>query len=166
MITRRCIIVLLLSHSVGSDSLRPQELQHSMFPCPSPTPGVCWNSCPLSWWCHPTISSSVLPFSSCPHSFLTSGSLPMHWLLASGGQSIGASASASVLPMNIQDWFPLELTGLIPLLSRGVSRIYNMCITWSEKEEKGNIGFKIRKSLASWGDQGGRGCVRWCWKEG
>ena len=87
-------------------------------PCPSPTPGVHSNSCPLSQWCHPTIQSSVIPFSSCPQSFPASGSFPMSQLFASGGQRIGVSASASVLPMNIQDWFPLGLFGLISLSSR------------------------------------------------
>ena len=98
------------SCSVVSDSLRPHELQHARPPCPSPTPGVCSNSCPLSRWCHPTISSSVLPFSSCLQSFPASGSFLMSQFFASGGQSIGFSASASVLPMNIQYWFPLGLT--------------------------------------------------------
>ena len=101
------------SHSVMSDSLQPQGLQHARLPCPSPTPRACSNSCPLSWWCHPTISSSVILFSSCLPSFPASGSFPNSQFFESGGQSIGASASASVLPMNIQDWFPLGLTGLI-----------------------------------------------------
>ena len=95
------------------DSLVLHELQHARLPCPSLSPGVCSNSCPLSQWCHPTISSSVAPFSSCSQSFTASGSFPMSRLSASGGQSIGSLASTSVLPMNIQDWFPLGLTGLI-----------------------------------------------------
>ena len=99
--------VALLSHSVVSDSLWLHELQHTRLSCPLPPPGVYSNSCTLSQWCHPTISSSVVPFSSCFQSFPASGSLPMIWLFVSGGQSIGTSASASVLPMNIQDWFPL-----------------------------------------------------------
>ena len=99
------------SRSVVSDSLRPHELQHTRPPCPSPTPGVCANSHPLSWWCHSTISSSVIPFSSCFQSFPASESFPMSQFFESGGQSIGASASASVLPMTIQDWFPLGRTG-------------------------------------------------------
>ena len=94
------------SRSVVSDSLRPHESQHTKPPCPSPTPGVHPDSCPLSQWCHPTISSSVVPFSSCPQSFPASGSLQMSQLFTSGGQSIGVSASTSVLPMNIQYWFP------------------------------------------------------------
>ena len=94
------------SRSVVSDSLWPHGLQHTRLLCPSPTPGAYLNSCPLSWWCHPAISSFVVPFSSCLQSFPASESSPMSQLFASGGQSIGASASASVLPMNIQDWFP------------------------------------------------------------
>ena len=112
-----------VSYSVVSGSLWPHRLKHIMPPCPSPTPGACSNSCPLSQWCHLTISSSVVPFSSCPKSFPVSGSFQMSQFFASGGQSIGASASASVLQMNIQDWFPLGLTGLISLQSKGLSRV-------------------------------------------
>ena len=108
-----------------SDSLWSHGLQHARLLCPSLSPGVCSNSCPLSWWCHPTISSSVAPFSSCPWSFPPSGSFPMSHLFISGGQSTGASTSASVLPMNIQSWFPLGLTGLISLLSKGLSTIFS-----------------------------------------
>ena len=96
------------SWSVMSDSLQPHELQHARSPCPSPTRRVHSNSCPLSQWCHPTISSSVVPFSSCPQSLPASGSFPVSQLFASGGQSIGVSALVSVLPMNTQDWSPLE----------------------------------------------------------
>ena len=113
------------SRSVMSNSLWPHGLQHSRLPCPLPASGTCSNSCPLCWWCHPTTSSSLVPFSSCPQSFPASGSSPMSQLFASGGQSIGVSASASVLPMNIQDWFPLELTGLISLLSKGLSQVFS-----------------------------------------
>ena len=95
------------SHSVMSDFLWPHGLQHARLPCPSPTPRACSNSCPLSRWCHPTISSSVVPFSSCLQSFPGSGSFPMRQFFASGGQTIGVSPSTSFLPMNIQDWFPL-----------------------------------------------------------
>ena len=95
------------NRSVVSDSLWPHEPQHARPPCPSPTPGVYPNPCPLSWWCHPTISSSVIPFSSCPQSLPASGSFPMSQLFTSGGQSIGVSASTSVLPMNTQDWSAL-----------------------------------------------------------
>jgi len=107
-----------------SDSLRPHGLQHSRPPCPSPTSGVDSNSCPLSWWCHPTILSSVVPF-SCPQSFPASGSFPMSQLFVSGGQSIGVSASTSVLPMNTQDWFPLGCTGWISLQSKRLSRVFS-----------------------------------------
>ena len=106
------------SHSVVSYSLQPHELQLTRPPCPSWTPGVYPNSCPLSWWCHPTISSSVIPFFSCLQSFPTSGSFQMSQLFASGGQSTRVSASTSVLPMNIQYWFPLGWTGWISLQSK------------------------------------------------
>ena len=110
--------LLLFSRSVMSDSFWLHRLQHTRPPCPSPSPGVCSNSCPLSQWCHPTISFSVIPFSSCLQSFPASGSFSGSLLFLSGGQSIGVSASASVLPMNIQGWFPLGLTGLISLCTR------------------------------------------------
>ena len=104
-----------VSHSVVSDSLWPHGLQYATLPCPSPTPGAYSNSCPSPWWCHPTISSSAVPFSSCLQSFPASGSFPMSQFFVSGGQSIGVSASTSILLMNIQDWFPLGWTGLISL---------------------------------------------------
>ena len=106
------------SHSVMFNSLRPHGLQHARLPCPSPATRASSNSCPSSWWCHPTISSSVVPFSSCLQSFPLSVSFPMSQLFTSGSQSIGVSASVSVLPLNIQDWFPLEWTGLISLSLR------------------------------------------------
>ena len=108
-----------------SDSLWPHGLQHARPPCPSPILGVCSNSCPLSQWCHPTISFSVVPFSSCLKSFPGWGPFQMSQLLASGGQSIGVSASASVLPMNIQGWFPLGWTGWISLQSKGLSGVFS-----------------------------------------
>ena len=127
------------SHSVVSNSLWPYEPQHTRPPCPSPTPGVHPNPCPSSRWCHPTISSSVFPFSSCPQSFPASvfpfsscpqsfpasGSFQMSQFFASGGQSIGVSASTSVLPMNTQDWSPLGWTGCISLQSKGLSRVFS-----------------------------------------
>ena len=116
------LLLFLFSCSVVTNSLWPHELQHARLPCPSLTPGVCSNSCPLSWWCHPTISSSVTSFSSNLQSFPSSGSFPMSWLFTSGGQATGASAS--VLLMIIQVWFPLGLTGLI-LLSKGLSRVFS-----------------------------------------
>ena len=113
------------SHSVMFKSLRPHGLQPARPPCPSPTPRVHSNSCPSSRWRHPAISPSVVPFSSCPQSLWASGSFPMSQLFAWGGQSIGVSASASVLPMNIQDWSPLEWTGWISLQSKGLSRVFS-----------------------------------------
>ena len=107
------------SHSVIPDSLRPHESQHARPPCPSPTP-VYPNSCPLSWWCHPAISSSVFPFSSCPQFLPASGSFPVNQLFTWGGQGIAVSASASVFPMNTQDWFPLGWTDWISLQSKGL----------------------------------------------
>ena len=111
--------------SVVSNSLRPHELQHTRPPCPSPTPRVYPNPCPLSQWYHPTISSSVIPFSSYPQSLPASGSFPMSQLFTSGGQSIGVSASASVLPINSWDWSPLGWTGWISLQSKGLSRVFS-----------------------------------------
>ena len=119
-------LLLLFSHSVLSDSLWHDGLQHTCPTCPSLSPRAFSNSCPLSQWCHPTISSSVIPFSSCPQSFPASGSFLMNCLCTSGGQSNGASAS--VLPMNIQGWFPLGLTCLISLQSKGLSRIFSNTI--------------------------------------
>ena len=113
------------SCSVVSDSLRPHGLQHTRLPCPSPTPGAYSNSCPLSRWSHPIISPSVVPFSSCLQFFPASGSFQMSQFFAIGGQSIGVSASAPVLPMNSQDWFPLGWTGWISLLSKELSRVFS-----------------------------------------
>ena len=118
-----CCCSLFFSCSVVSDSLRPCGLQHAKLPCPSPFPGVC--SCSLSQWCHSTISSSEVPFSSCLRSFPALGSFPRSQFFASGGQSIGISASASVLPMNIQDSLPSEWTGWISLQSKGLSRVFS-----------------------------------------
>ena len=114
-----------------SDSLWPHGLQHTRLPCPSLSPRVCSNSCPLIWWCYPTVSSSVIPFSSCLQSFPASGSFPMCQLFASGGQSI--EASASVLPMNLQDWFSLVLAGLTSLLSKRLSRIFSNTTVWKHQ---------------------------------
>ena len=113
------------SCSIVSDSLRPHEPQHARPPCPSPTPGVHPNPFPSSRWCHPTISSSVIPFSSCLQFFPASGSFPMSQLFASGGQTIGVSASTSVLPMNTQDWSPLGWTGWISLKSKELSKVFS-----------------------------------------
>ena len=122
------LINLLFSCSVNLTLCDPNGLQHARLPCPSLTPRVCSNLSPLSQWCHPTILFSFVLFSSCPQSFPASGSFPVSRLFASGGQSIGASASASVLLMNIQDWFPLGLIGLISLKSKGLSRVFSSTI--------------------------------------
>ena len=117
----------------NSNSLWPHGLQHTRLPCPSPSPGVCSDSCPLSQWCHPITSSSVTPFSSCPQSFPASGPFPMSQLFTSGGHSTGVSALALVLPLNIQGWFSLGLTGLIFLLSKGLSRVFSSITVWKHK---------------------------------
>ena len=122
------------SRSVVSDSLRPHEQQHARLLCPSPSPRVCSDSCPLSWWCRPTISSSVTPFSFCPQSFPASGSFPVSRLFASWGQSIEVSASASVLPMNIQGRFPLQeisFSGFDRLAVQGLSGVFSTTI-WKQ----------------------------------
>ena len=121
-----CIVCSVhFSHSVVSNSLRPHGLQHARPPCPSPAPGVHPNSCPLSRWCHPTTSFSVVPFSSCLQSCPASGSFSVSQFFSSGGQSIGVSASTSVLPMNTQGWSPLEWTGWISLQSKGLLRVFS-----------------------------------------
>ena len=122
--TAICVSVQF-SHSFESNSLWPHGLQHARLPCPSPIPGVYSNSCPLSQWCHPTISSSVISFSSRLQSFPASGSFKISQFFALGNLSIGVSASASVLPMNIQDWFPLGWTGWISLQSKGLSKVFS-----------------------------------------
>ena len=121
------------SHSVMSDSLWPHGLEHARLPCPSPTPGAYSNSFPSSLWCHPTISSSVVPFSSCLQSFPASGSFPVSWFFTSGGQCVGISASPLVLLMNIQDWFPFGWTGWISLQPKGVTRVF--CNTTIQKNQ-------------------------------
>ena len=129
------------SHSVTFDSLRPHGLQHTRPPCSSPTPGAYSNSCPLSRWCHPTISSSVIPFSSHVQSFPASGSFPVSQFFTLGGQSIGVSASAWALPMNIQDWYPLGWTGWISLQSKGLSK--------SLQHHSSKASIKKKKSINS-----------------
>ena len=125
LFVRVSFISFQFSDSVMSHSLQPHGMQHARPPCPSPNPGAYSNSCPSSQWCHPTISSFVVPFSFHLQSFPASGSFPMSQFCTSGGQSIGASALASVLPMNIQDWFPLGWTGWISLQSKGLSRVFS-----------------------------------------
>ena len=124
-ITSIVFSLVQFSRSVVSDSLWPHESQHARPPCPSQTPGVYSNTCLSSWWCHPAISSSVVPFFSCPQSLPASGSFPISQLFTWGGQNIGVSASASVLPMNIQDWSPLGWTGWISSQSRGLSTVFS-----------------------------------------
>ena len=127
------ILLLLLSCPSVPDSLWPHGLQHARPPCPSPSSRVCPNSCSLHWWCHPAISSSDALFSLCPQFFPASGTFPMSCLFISHDQNLGASASASVLPVNIQDWFPLRLTGLISLLSRGLSGVLSSTTVWRHR---------------------------------
>ena len=129
-----CTHILNYCYFQSCPTLQCHGLQHTRLPCPLPSPGVCSNSCPLNWWCHPTISSSVGPFSSYLQYFPASGSFPMSQPFTPGGQSTGASASASVLPMNIQGWFPLELTGLTSLQSNGLSRVFSL-IKWVQKHQ-------------------------------
>ena len=126
-------MMVLFSCSFVSNSLQPHGLQPTRLPCPSLSPTVCSDSCPLSQWCHSTMSFSVTLFSSCPQSFPPSGSFPMGWLLTSDGQSFGTSVSASDLPMNIHGWFPLGLTGFISLPSKGISRIFSSTTVWKHK---------------------------------
>ena len=130
-----------------SYSLRPHGLQHTRLPCPSQTPGAYSNSWPSSWWCHPTVSSSVVPFSSCLQSFAASGSFPISQFFASGDQSIGISVSASVLPMNIKDWFPLGWTGWISLQSKGLSGVFSN--TTVQKHQFSGLSFLYSPALTS-----------------
>ena len=132
-----------------SDSLRLHGLQHTRLPCPSPSPRACPNSCPLSRWCHPTISSSVIPFSSCLQYFPASGSFPVSQLFTSGGQSTGASASVPVLPMNIQGWFSLGLTGLVSMHSKGHSRVFSNTMIWKHLFFRTHQFFSSHPSLWS-----------------
>ena len=133
-----------------SDSLAPHGLQHTRLLCPPLSPRICSSSCPLSWWCHPTISVSVAPFSSFPQSFRASGSFPMSCLFIPGGQSIGASASASVLPMNIQGWFPLGLTDLISLQSKRLSRVFSNTTVQKHQFFGAHMTTGKTKALAKW----------------
>ena len=147
---RRWFSSVHFSCSVVSNSLWPHELQHARPPYPSPTSGYYPNPCPLSWWCHPTISSSVVPFSSCPQSFPASGSFQMSQLFASGGQSIGVSASISVLPMNIQGRFPLGWAGLISLQSKGLSRVFsNITVQKRQSINSSVLSFLYSPTLTS-----------------
>ena len=138
------------SRSVVSDSLQLHESQHARPPCPSPSPGVYSNSCPSSRWCHPAISSSVIPFSSCPQSLPASGSFPLSQLFTWGGQSTGVSASASVLPMNIQDWFPLAWTGWISLQSKELSRVFSSTTVWKHKSFNSQPSLWFNSHICTW----------------
>ena len=140
----------VLSHSVLFNSLRPHGLQHIRHSCLAPSPGTCSNSHPLSRWCHPIISSSVLSFSSCLQSFLELGSCLMSQLFVSCGQSIGASASASVLPKNIQDWFPLGLTGLISLQSKGLSRVISNTTVQKNQFFSAQLSLESSSDILTW----------------
>ena len=133
-----------------SDSLHPHRLQQARPPCPSPTPKAYPNSCPLSRWCHPTNSSSVIPFSSCLQSFPASGSFQVSQFFATGGQSIGASTSVSFLPMNIQDWFPIGLTGLISLLSKGLLRVFSKTIVQTHQFFGTQLSLWAKSHIHTW----------------
>ena len=139
----------LVTHFM-SDSLQPHGPQHLRLPCPSPTPGAWSNSCPSSWWCHPTISSSVIPFSSCLQSFPASGSFPMSQFFTSGAQSIGDPTLASVLPMNIQDLFPLGWTGWISLQSKGLSRVFSSTIVHKHQFFGPQLSLQSNSHIHTW----------------
>ena len=138
------------SCSVVSNSLWPHGLQHARPPCPSPTPGACSNTCPLSQWHHPNISSSVVPFPSHLQSFRASGSFPTSQFFASGGQSIGVSALASILPKNIQDWFPLGWTGWISLQSKGLSRVFSNTTVQKHQFFSAQLSLKPSSPIHTW----------------
>ena len=145
-----CLAQVQFSRSVVSDSLQPHESQRSRPPCPSPTPRVYSNSCPSSWWCHPAISSSVIPFSSCPQSLPASGSFPVSQLFTWGGQSIGISASVSVLPMNTQDWSPLGWTGWISLQSKGLSRLFSNTTVQKHRFFSAQLSSQSNSHIHAW----------------
>ena len=138
------------SCSVMSNYFRPHALQHTRPPCPSPTPGVYPNLSPLSWWCHPIISSSAVPFSSHLQSFPSSGSFQMNQLFTSGSQSIGVSASASVLPINIQDWFPLAWTGWISLQSKGLLRVFSNTTVQNHQSFSVQLSSQSNSHIHTW----------------
>ena len=138
------------SHSVVSNASRPHESQHSRPPCPSQTPRVYSNWCPSSRWCHPAISSSAVPFSSCLQSLPASGSFPLSQLFTWGGQSTGVSASSSVLPMNTQDWSPLGWTGWISLQSKGLSRVFSNTIVQKHQFFGGQLSSQSNSHIHSW----------------
>ena len=143
-------ISVQFSHSVVCDSLQSHGLQHTRLPCPSPTPRAYSNSCPSSWWCHPNILFSVTPFSSCLQSFSASGSFLMSQFFASGGKSIGVSTSASVLPMNTQDWFPLGWTGWILLLFKGLSRVFSNTTVQMHQFFDTQVSLESNSHICTW----------------
>ena len=143
-------ISVQFNHSVRCDSLWPHESRHARPPCPSPTPGVHLDSCPSSWWCHSAISSSIFPFSSCPQSLPASESFPMSQLFARGGQSIGVSASASVLPVNTQDWSPLRWTGWLSLQSKGLSRVFSNIIVQKHQFFGAQLSSQSNSHIHTW----------------
>ena len=138
------------SHSVVSNSLQPHEAQHTRNPCPSPSPGVHWNSHPLSWWCHPAISSSIVPFSSCLQSLPASESFPVSQPFTWGGQSTGVSALASVLPKNTQGWSPLEWTGWISLQAKGISRVFSKTTVQKHQLFGAQISSQSNSHIHTW----------------
>ena len=147
---KQFIISVQFSHSVVSEYLQPHGLQHTSPPSPSPTPRVYSNSCPSSRWCHPAISSSVIPFSSCPQSLPASGSFPMSQLFASCGQSTGVSASASVLPMNTQDWSPSGWTGWSSLQSKGLSRVFSNTTVQKHQFFSAQLSSQSNSQIHTW----------------
>ena len=156
--------LLLFSCSVASHSLRPHGLYHARLPCPSPSPRACSNPCPSSRWCHPTISSSAVPFSCCFQLLPESGSFPVSQLFVSGGQSIGASASASVL-MNIQGWFPLGLTGLISLQYRELSRVFFSTTIWMYQSFSTQPSLWSNSHIHTWLlENHNFDCMDFCWQ--
>ena len=157
-------MVSQFSNSVMSGSLRPHGLQHTRLPCPSPTPRAYSNSCASSRWCHPTISSSVIPFSSCLQSSPASGSFPMHQFFPSGGQSIRVSASASVLPMNIQDWFPLGWTVCIFLQSKELSRVFSNIIVQKHQFFGAQLYGTALTSIHDFWKNHSFDCIDLCWQ--
>ena len=150
LVQKNINISVQFSHSVVSDSLRPQESQHTRPPCPSPSPGVHSDSRPSSRWCHPPTSSSVVPFSSCPQSLPASGSFPMSQLFTWGGQSTGVSASPSVLPMNTQDWSPLGWTGWISLRSKGLSRVFSNTTVQKHQSFGAQLSSQSNSHIHTW----------------
>ena len=142
--------IQLSSDQSLSHSLRPHESQHARPPCPSPTPGVHSDSRPSSQWCHPAISSSVIPFSSCPQSFPASGAFPVSQLFAWGGQNTGVSASASVLPVNTQDWSPLGWTGWISLQSKGLSRVFSDTTVQKHQSFGAHLSSQSNSHIHTW----------------